>query len=226
MLDYYSVIHASEIGPWHDWDQSSGKLSRISEGYGIQPMNDAVGQRTGHGHQRPLANRLWRSVRGRLPGRHHHYPDSDARAWPCIRRLERHLRWERGEKHLYHRRPECRLHCRGQLRAWSLLVTPSAPGGNGSIDPGTPQTVSHGVNLSFSVTPDPGYTATVGGTCGGTLAGTTYTTEPLTADCTVEASFAPIIYTVTPSAGSGGSINPGTPQILSPGATATFTVTP
>jgi hypothetical protein len=39
------------------------------------------------------------------------------------------------------------------------------------------------------VTPDTGYTAAVGGTCGGSLVGSTYTTNAITASCTVAATF-------------------------------------
>ncbi len=104
-------------------------------------------------------------------------------------------------------------------------VTPSA-GSNGSITPNTPQTVSGGATTMFTVTPDAGYTASVGGTCGGALAGTTYTTNAITADCTVDATFTMVTHIVTPSAGSNGSITPNTPQTVADGATTTFTVTP
>ena len=67
-------------------------------------------------------------------------------------------------------------------------VTPSA-GAGGTIAPNTPQTVNHGSTTQFTVTPNPGYTASVGGTCGGTLVGNTYTTNPITSNCTVEATF-------------------------------------
>jgi hypothetical protein len=67
-------------------------------------------------------------------------------------------------------------------------VTPSA-GPNGSISPNTPQTVNDGTTRQFTVTPNAGYSASVGGTCGGSLVGTTYTTNAITADCTVSATF-------------------------------------
>ncbi len=107
-------------------------------------------------------------------------------------------------------------------------VTPSA-GANGSINPSTPQAVIDGQTIPFTVTPDVGYLASVGGTCGGSLAGTTYTTAQITADCTVSATFTklpPATHTVTPSAGVNGSINPSTPQTVIDGQTMTFTVAP
>ena len=64
------------------------------------------------------------------------------------------------------------------------------------------------------------------GSCGGSLSGNTYTTNAVTAACTVEASFTQITYDVTPSAGANGSISPATAQTIAQGATTTFTVTP
>jgi len=104
-------------------------------------------------------------------------------------------------------------------------VTPSA-GANGSIDPFTPQTVNHGSTISFTVTPNTGnHTVSVSG-CGGTWTGTNpYTTGPITANCTVTATFAVNTYAVTPSV-VGGSIEPSTPQTVNYGSTTSFTVTP
>jgi M6 family metalloprotease-like protein len=70
----------------------------------------------------------------------------------------------------------------------SYTVTPSA-GTNGTITPTDPQAVTEGAATQFTVTPDTGYVAAVGGTCGGSLSGTTYTTNAITNDCTVVASF-------------------------------------
>jgi hypothetical protein len=49
--------------------------------------------------------------------------------------------------------------------------------------------VNSGATSVFTVTPNSGYSASVGGTCGGSLVGTTYTTNAITANCTVIASF-------------------------------------
>lgn len=83
----------------------------------------------------------------------------------------------------------------------TYTVTPSA-GANGTISPDTAQTVSSGSVTSFTVTPSGGYTASVGGTCGGSLVGTTYTTNAITANCTVSATFAPIADTTPPAISS------------------------
>ena len=68
-------------------------------------------------------------------------------------------------------------------------VTPTA-GANGSIAPSTPQTVNDGSTTVFTVTPDAHYRIADVTGCGGSLDGNTYTTGPITADCTVTATFA------------------------------------
>jgi uncharacterized repeat protein (TIGR01451 family) len=70
-------------------------------------------------------------------------------------------------------------------------VTPVA-GAGGSIVPSTPQIVNDGDSTTFTVTPDSGFTIDSVTGCGGSLTGTTYTTGPITADCTVNASFAAV----------------------------------
>jgi hypothetical protein len=106
----------------------------------------------------------------------------------------------------------------------TYTVTPSA-GTGGSLNPSTPQTVSYNQTTSFTVTANTHYhIASVTG-CGGTLSGNTYTTGPITGNCTVTATFAIDTYTVTPSAGTGGSLNPSTPQTVNYGNTTSFTVT-
>jgi len=75
----------------------------------------------------------------------------------------------------------------------TYMVTPSVSGGNGTIDPGVPQSVNYNATTGFTLTPDAGYhiVTPVGGTCGGQLSGSAYTTSAVTANCTVVASFAP-----------------------------------
>ena len=62
--------------------------------------------------------------------------------------------------------------------------------------------MNYGATTTFIVTPDIGYTTTATG-CGGALNGTTYTTGPITADCTVNATFA--VASATAPATTGGS---------------------
>ena len=104
-------------------------------------------------------------------------------------------------------------------------ITPSA-GAGGTISPGTPQVISAGSSQLFTVTPNAGFAASVGGTCGGTLVGLNYTTNAITANCTVVATFVPMMFTVTPSAGADGTISPNTPQVVSAGSSPVFTVAP
>jgi hypothetical protein len=105
----------------------------------------------------------------------------------------------------------------------SYTVTASA-GANGTISPAS-RSVTHGSTTTFTVTPSANYTASVGGTCGGSLVGTIYTTNAITANCTVVASFTINSYTVTASAGANGTISPASSSV-NPGFTTTFTVTP
>jgi hypothetical protein len=109
-------------------------------------------------------------------------------------------------------------------------VTPSVGTPSGTIAPSTPQTVADGATTSFTLTPSGGFEIeSVGGTCGGSLAGNLFTTNAITADCTVIANFAPIVvtHTVTPSIGTpSGTIAPSTPQTVVEGDTTSFTLTP
>lgn len=113
------------------------------------------------------------------------------------------------------------------FRPATHTVTPSVSGGHGAIDPDTPQTIDDNASATFTLTPDPGYVPTVAGTCGGTLDGNTYTTAPVLDDCTVEVSYSPASYTVTPRLlTSHGVISPGLPQTVGYGAVLTFSVIP
>lgn len=104
-------------------------------------------------------------------------------------------------------------------------VTPTASSG-GSINPALAVTVIAGQTKTFTVLPQTGYVAAVGGTCGGTLNGTSYTTSAINGDCSVEVTFALQSFTVTSSAGDHGSINPAVAQSQNYGSKAVFTVTP
>lgn len=104
-------------------------------------------------------------------------------------------------------------------------VTPSA-GAHGRLAPDTPQSVDDGATTSFTVTPDEHYRIDAVDGCGGSLAGSVYTTGPISADCTVQATFAIVTHTVTPQFTTGGSVAPSTAQTVDDGATASFTITP
>ncbi len=108
----------------------------------------------------------------------------------------------------------------------TYTVTPFA-GNHGSIAPSTVQTVDHGDDLTFVITPDEGYhigAVLVDGTSAG--APSSYTFNDVTENHTIEASFVINTYTLSPEAGANGSIAPAIDQIVSYGGNATFTVTP
>ena len=114
----------------------------------------------------------------------------------------------------------------------TYTVTAGA-GANGSISPSGNVSVSHGGTAVFTVTPDIGYSASVGGTCGGSLVGGTYTTNAITADCSVTASFGINSYQLTTSVTGTGSITgtgincPGDcSEIFTHGAMVTLTAAP
>ncbi|MCI5147500.1 MAG: hypothetical protein D3923_18695, partial [Candidatus Electrothrix sp. AR3] len=56
---------------------------------------------------------------------------------------------------------------------------------SGSISPDTPLTINHDKTASFTVTPDASYRLDKVEGCSGTRSGNTYTTDAITADCTV-----------------------------------------
>lgn len=109
------------------------------------------------------------------------------------------------------------------IPACSYTVTGIA-GVGGTISPPS-QSATYGGTTTLTVTPDTGYTASASG-CGGSLVGTTYTTGAITANCTVTATFSLNTYTVTGTAGAGGSISPPSRPGIPYGSTTTFTVTP
>ena len=114
--------------------------------------------------------------------------------------------------------------CIASFAQSAYLVQPIA-GSGGTITPNAIQTVSSGATTTFTVTPNTGYSIGNVTGCGGSLVGSTYTTGAITGACTVTASFTPIQYTVSTSAGTGGTITP-TSRLVSHGSTTTFTVTP
>ncbi len=73
----------------------------------------------------------------------------------------------------------------------SFTVTPSVIGGSGTISPATAQTVVAGGTISFTFTPNSGFVlGGLQGSCSGNLVGNVFTTDAITADCTIGAVFA------------------------------------
>lgn len=109
------------------------------------------------------------------------------------------------------------------FRLRTYVVNASA-GEGGSISPAT-QNVAHGHTASFTLAPAIGYELDAVSGCDGSLSGSTYTTGVITSACAVTASFALKQYSVTASAGEGGTISPAAQSVIH-GETASFTVTP
>jgi hypothetical protein len=109
----------------------------------------------------------------------------------------------------------------------SYTVTPSA-GANGGISPNSQEVVASGSSIGFTATPNSGYVVNqwlVNGNAAQT-GGTTFTLSDVTGNATVQVTFTPQTYTVTPSAGANGSISPTTSQIVDSGGSITFSATP
>ena len=106
----------------------------------------------------------------------------------------------------------------------TFTITPSA-GTGGTITPNTPQTVAYGGSAAFTIAANAGYAIAdvlVDGVSQGAIA--SYTFSNVTADHTISASFTAVTFTITPSAGPGGTITPNTPQTVAYGGSAAFTI--
>ncbi len=113
------------------------------------------------------------------------------------------------------------------LQQFAVTAANATPA-HGTITPPT-QTVNYGSSASFTVMPDVGYSASLGGdncTVSNT-SGTTWMTNAITSVCTVTATFTLKNFnvTTTTAAGAHGTISPPT-QNVDYGNTAIFTVTP
>ena len=91
----------------------------------------------------------------------------------------------------------------------------------------TSVTVTQGATQSFTITPATGYTIAdvkVDGVSVGAVVGYSFTA--VTANHTLAASFAVITYSVTATAGTGGSITPSGIVTVNSGASQSYTITP
>jgi hypothetical protein len=106
----------------------------------------------------------------------------------------------------------------------TYTITASA-GNGGTILPSGTVTVSEGSSRTFTISPLPGYaisTVTVDGSPMGAV--TTYTFTNVSDNHTIAATFVSAPYTITASAGSGGSISPSGAVMVAGGASQTFTI--
>jgi hypothetical protein len=98
-------------------------------------------------------------------------------------------------------------------------------GPHGTITPGT-QTVNYDDSVTFTITPDAGYSIVdvlVDGVSQGAIP--SYTFSNVTADHTITAVFTTQTFVITVTAGAGGTITPGT-TIVNYGDSPTFTIAP
>ena len=106
-------------------------------------------------------------------------------------------------------------------------ITASA-GSGGGISPSGSVQVSQGGNQSFTITPNTGYhiaNVTVDGASLGAVAA--YTFSSVSANHTIAATFtAKTTYTITATAGTGGSISPSGSTIMNQGVSQSYTITP
>jgi len=112
----------------------------------------------------------------------------------------------------------------------TFTVTASA-GSGGTISPKGAVSVSYGNGQSFTITPSTGYTVStilVDGEVDTTVPATggTYTFSNVTAAHTISAAFILETFTVTASAGTGGTINPSGAVSVNYGSSKAFAITP
>ena len=87
--------------------------------------------------------------------------------------------------------------------------------------------MNHGENLAFTITPNTGYSITsvaVDGVSQGTIS--SYTFNNVSANHTISATFTAHVYTISASAGSGGTISPSGNVTVSYGGSQTFVIIP
>ncbi|MFN3554372.1 MAG: InlB B-repeat-containing protein [Bacteroidales bacterium] len=105
------------------------------------------------------------------------------------------------------------------------IIASAGPGG--VVSPDGQVEVAWGSDPTFTITPDPGYAIAmvmVDGEDVGAVA--SYTFENVASDHTLTATFEALVYTITASAGPGGSISPDGDVQVAWGSDPTFTITP
>ena len=97
------------------------------------------------------------------------------------------------------------------IPAGEIVININADTEGGSISPSDTQTITEGSNFTFSVTPDDCYEigdVTVNGTEITLDENNSYTINNVTTEQTINVTFNRITYTITASAGNGGTITP------------------
>jgi flagellin-like protein len=115
------------------------------------------------------------------------------------------------------------------ISAWfsqSQYTITATTGQHGSISPSGSVVINYGASQTFTITPNTGYHVSdvlVDGSSVGAVS--SYTFSNVQADHMISASFSNQ-YTITASAGSGGSISPSGSVSVNTGGSQTFTITP
>ncbi|HJV66416.1 MAG TPA: fibronectin type III domain-containing protein [Geomonas sp.] len=107
---------------------------------------------------------------------------------------------------------------------YTLIATAST---GGTITPSGATTLASGGSQTYTITPAAGYHIS-GVTVDGTLVGSvsTYTFSNVVANHTISASFVINTYSITGTAGSGGTISPAGTTNVNSGGSQTYTITP
>jgi len=108
----------------------------------------------------------------------------------------------------------------------TYTITATA-GDGGLVDPSGEVVVNEGNSQTFTITPDAGYEiedVVVDGSSVGAVS--SYTFENVAADHSIHATFSPVpTYTITATAGAGGTIAPAGEVVVNEGDSQTFTIT-
>ncbi len=114
------------------------------------------------------------------------------------------------------------------IPAGEIVIVVNSDSNGGSVSPSGTQTITEGDDFTFTVTPDACYeigTITVNGTEVTLDENNSYTITNVTTEQTINVTFNLITYTITASAGNGGSITPVGEVEVNCGESKTFTIT-
>ncbi|MBO7481685.1 MAG: choice-of-anchor J domain-containing protein, partial [Bacteroidales bacterium] len=109
-----------------------------------------------------------------------------------------------------------------------LTIDVTADADGGSVLPTGTQTIDEGGSFTFTVTPETCYeigNVTVNGTAVTLDANNQYTINNITSNQNINVTFNQLSYTITATAGNGGTINPGTTTVTC-GGSQTYTIAP
>ncbi|NLV26262.1 MAG: PKD domain-containing protein [Methanomicrobiales archaeon] len=111
-----------------------------------------------------------------------------------------------------------------------VLTITAVAGEGGKIEPNGSVEVTFGEDQCFNITANPNYYISSvivdEEDLGNQTSPYTYCFDNVTTDHAIEAEFLQYAYTITPTAGTGGTISPSTPQVVPIGDDITFTITP